>query len=147
MQMMIGTVGFGIGVPRTKVQMGALNFTKFYIRKGPHDKNPARLHVQDLFSIGGKSGTFVFSSVRTKWFELDPAKSHWAHDTNLLLGATVQIFMSGIVGKWGQVDFTLKQLDKYNQPKTLVEQCCIAVEGGFQVLDYKVQGRVSKSNI
>jgi hypothetical protein len=147
MQMQIGTIGFGIGIPKTKVQLGAANIAKFYIRQGLYDKNPARLNVQDLFSIGGKSGTFIFTGIRTKWFELDPAKSHWAMNTNLLIGTKVQIFLSGIVGKWGKVDFTLKQLDMYNNPKTLVERCCIDVEGGFQFSDMKLQGRVSFSNI
>lgn len=55
MQMAIGAIGFGIGIPRTKVQVGAGNIAKFYVRKGPLDKNPGRFHVQDLISIGGKS--------------------------------------------------------------------------------------------
>lgn len=147
MQMMVEIMGFGIGIPKTKLQVSAMNISKFYIRHGVLNKNPVKLNVQDLISIGGKSGTFIATGVRTKWFELDPAKSKWAINPHLLLGKRVRIFMSGIVGKWGRVDFTLKQLDKYNQPKTLVDQCCIEVDGGLQFSDIKVQGRVSLSNI
>jgi hypothetical protein len=70
-----------------------------------------------------------------------------ALDTNALLGTTVQIIVTGIVGKWGTVDLTLKQLDKYNYPKILLERCCIEVKRGLQFSDAKVQGRVTLSKI
>jgi hypothetical protein len=147
MQMMVEVIGFGIGIPKTNIQVSTVNIAKFYLRHGLHDKKPARLNVQDLIAIGSKSGTFLLTGIRTKWFELDPAKSQWAFNTNALIGTTVQIIVSGIVGKWGTVDFTLKQLDKYNHPKTLLERCCIEVEGGIQFSEAKVQGRVTLSKI
>ena len=146
MQMQFGIFGFGIGIPKTKFQIGTLSIAKIYLRRGVHDKNLKRLHVQDLISIGGKSGTFIWTAVRTKWFELDPAKDGWAHNANALIGRKIEMLISGIAGKWGTVDFTLKQFDKYNQSKVLVDQCCIDVEG-IQFSDMKLRGVVSISKI
>jgi hypothetical protein len=147
MQMMVEVIGFGLGIPKTNIQVSTLNIAKFYLRHGLHDKSPTRFNVQDLIAIGNKSGTFLLTGIRTKWFELDPAKSQWALNANTLIGKTVQIIVSGIVGKWGTVDFTLKLLDNYNHPKTLLERCCIDVEGGIQFSEAKVQGRVTLSKI
>lgn len=99
------------------------------------------------FSIGGKSGTFIFSGFETKWFELNPQNDGWARNANSLIGKKVQLEVSGVVAKWGSVDITLSLFNKYNESKELVKQCCVEVKGGLQFSNMKVQGILSKSNI
>jgi hypothetical protein len=147
MQMKIGVVGLGIGIPRTNLQVSAMNIVKLYLRHSQHDKNIAKLDVHDLISVGGKSGAFIFSGFETKWFELDPKRDDWAHNPILLIGRKVQIDVSGVVAKWGQVDISLKIYDKYNQGEELLNQCCVEVVGGLQFSDAKVMGTIGKSEI
>lgn len=37
MQMKIGAIGAGVGIPRTDLQVSALNIVKFYLRHGLYD--------------------------------------------------------------------------------------------------------------
>ena len=61
MQMMVEVIGFGIGIPKTNIQVSTVNIAKFYVRHGLNDRNPARFNVQDLIAIGSKSGTFFIN--------------------------------------------------------------------------------------
>ena len=100
-----------------------------------------------MISVGGKSGTFIFSGFETKWFELDPTKDRWAHNPLSLIGRKVQIQVSGVVAKWGHVDIVISLFDKYNQGEELVNQCCVGIVGGIQFSESKVMGIVRKSKI
>jgi hypothetical protein len=80
MQMKIGTVGFGVGIPRTNLQVSAANMVKIYLRHSPNDNNIVKLGVNDMLSVGGKSGAFLVSVFQTRWFELDPKKDDWARN-------------------------------------------------------------------
>ena len=53
MQMKIGAVGIGVGIPRTNLQVSAINMVKIYLRHGPNDNNIVRLGVNDMLSVGG----------------------------------------------------------------------------------------------
>ncbi|MCP3931193.1 MAG: hypothetical protein GY705_19080 [Bacteroidetes bacterium] len=145
--MKIGIMGLGIGIPETKIEVGALNMAKLYFRQNLNDAKLTKLDVRDLISFGGKSGTFLFGALETEWFELDPTKDNWAHNTNSLIGNKIEIEVSGIVVQWGTVDIAVTFFDKYNQSKELVKQCCVEVAGGVQVSTMKVRGVVSMSKI
>jgi hypothetical protein len=145
--MKIGTIGFGVGIPRTNLQVSAINIVKIYLRHGPNDNNIVKLGVNDMVSVGGRSGAFIFSGFQTKWFELDPKKDGWARNPISLIGKKVRIKVSGVVAKLGSVDIVVTLFDKYNQGKDLVNQCCIEVEGGIQFSESKVMGVIERSEI
>lgn len=147
MQMKIGTIGLGAGIPRTNIQVGAINIVKIYLRHGLYDDNIVKLGVNDMVSVGGKSGAFIFSAFQTKWFELDPKKDDWARNPIFLIGKKVRIEMSGVVARLGSVDIVVTIFDKYNQGEDLVNQCCVEVVGGIQFSDSKVMGIIERSEI
>jgi hypothetical protein len=142
--MLFGTVGFGLGIPKTKIEVGGLNILKFYLRASPQSAIQ-RFQVVDLINIGGKSGSFVGGVVETRWFDLNPATSAWAYQPQKLIGTTVQVITAGIVGiKFGKVDLTFKQMNAYNEPITLVDRCCIEAKG-VSFSNIKIQGKVQHS--
>ena len=147
MQMKIGVVGLGVGIPRTNIQVSAFNIVKLYLRHGLYDTKIVKLDVHDLISAGGKSGAFIFSGFETKWFELDPERDRWTHNPLFLIGKKVQIEVSGVVAKWGHVDIVITLFDKYNQGEELLNQCCVGVVGGIQFSESRVMGTISKSEI
>jgi len=53
MQMKIGAVGLGVGIPRTNLQLSALNIVKLYLRLGQYDDKIVKLDVHNLISAGG----------------------------------------------------------------------------------------------
>ena len=147
MQMKVGAVGIGIGIPRTNVQVSAINIVKLDLRHGLNDNKIVRLGVNDMLSVGGRSGAFLASGLETRWFELDPKKDAWAHNPIFLIGKKVQVKVSGVVAKWGSVDIEFTLFDKYNQGEELVKQCCVEVVGGIQFSESKVMGIIQKSEI
>lgn len=147
MQMKIGVVGFGAGIPKTNLGIGVLNMAKLYFRHSLVDKNIVRLQINDLISLGGKSGSFIFSGFRTKWFDLNPQNDSWARNSSSLLGKKVQLELSGVVAMWGGVDVTLTLFNKYNEGKDLVKQCCVEADRGIQFSNMKVQGTIAISKI
>jgi hypothetical protein len=147
MQMKLGIVGCGVGIPKTNLGVGAVNIAKLYFRNNPNDKKPAKLNVQDLISIGGKSGAFLISAFETKWFELNPKKDGWARNANLLIGKKMQVEVYGVIAKWGSVDVVLSLFNNYNEGEELLNQCCVGVVGGIQFSNMKVQGIVMRSQI
>lgn len=147
MQMKIGSVGFGVGIPRTNLQVSAINMVKLYLRHGLYDKNIVKLGVNDMVSVGGRSGAFLASVFETKWFELDPKNDAWARNPIFLIGKKMRIEVSGVVAQLGSVDIIVTLFDKYNQGKELVNQCCVEVRGGFQFSESKIMGVVEKSEI
>lgn len=147
MQMKIGVVGLGVGIPLTNLQVSALNIVKLYLRQSQNDNRVVKLDVHDLISVGGKSGAFIISGFETKWLDLDPEKARWAHKPHFLIGRKVQIEVSGVVAKWGKVDIVVKLFDRYNQNEELVNQCCVGVVGGVQFSESRVMGIIRKSEI
>ena len=65
MQMKIGLVGAGIGIPKTNLGVGFLNIGYLFLRNGKNDKNVKSLRIVDLVSVGQKSGTFLAAGVET----------------------------------------------------------------------------------
>lgn len=59
----------------------------------------------------------------------------------------MQIEVSGVVAKWGQVDISLAIFDKYNQGEELLNLCCVEVVGGLQFSDAKVIGTIGRSEV
>ncbi len=93
--MKIGTVGFGIGIPRTNLGVSVLNIGKMFFRNGINDPKEKALLIHDLISVCGKSGTFLAAGIVTDWFELDPINDNWAYNTNWLIGKKVEVDISG----------------------------------------------------
>lgn len=143
MQMKIGLVGAGIGIPKTNLGVGFLNIGYLFLRNGKNDKNVKSLRIVDLVSVGQKSGTFLAAGVETKWFELDPQRDNWAHNSNWLIGKRIEAELSGFQLVKGETDITLKVYDEYNQPKELVNRCCTKASG-IQFSSIKIRGIVQR---
>ena len=97
MQMKIGIVGIGIGIPKPALQVSALQMAKLYIKATKSARNIIVLDINDMFSIGTKSATFLFSGLETTWFDLDPTKESWACNPVSLIGKRMEISVEGLL--------------------------------------------------
>lgn len=146
MQMRVGVVGCGIGIPKTNLEVSALNIGMLYFRRYPKDPEETILTVRDLLTYGGKSGTFLVTGIETDWFELDPKKDNWAHNTIWMIGKKIEVEVHGSQFLRGTVDVSVKVFDKYNQSRELVAQCCLKA-GGIQSSSMKIRGVVCRSSM
>lgn len=146
MEMKIGVMGCGIGLPRTNLEVSGANIGMLYFRRFKNDPETVILAIRDMISVGGKSGTFLVTGLETQWFVLDPKRDNWAHNTIALIGKKVEIEVSGCQLLRGKVDVSVKVFDKYNQAKELVAQCCLKA-GGIQFSKMKIRGVVDRSSM
>jgi len=129
MQMKVGTVGFGVGIPKTSMGVGLFNIGKVFLREYENSKKESVYNIGDLFSLGQKSGTFIAGGIETDWFELDPVTEKWAFNTVWLIGKKVEIKMEGLQVLRGQADIEVVFFDKYNRPNELAKRCCLNSKG------------------
>lgn len=146
MEMRIGAMGCGIGIPKTNLEISAANIGMLYFRRFKNDPEEVILTVRDMISLGGKSGTFLATGLETDWFMLDPKRDSWAHNTISLIGKRIEIEVSGAQFLRGTVDVSVKVFDRYNQANELVSQCCLKA-GGIQFSTIKIRGVVSRSSM
>lgn len=139
MQMKVGTVGFGFGVPKTSLGVGLFNFGKIFLREYENCKKETVYNIGDFFSLGQKSGTFIAGGIETDWFELDPVNENWAYNTIWLIGKKVEIKMEGLQVVRGQADIEVVFFDKYNRPNNLVKRCCLK-SNGTSFSEIKIRG-------
>lgn len=146
MQMKVGTVGFGVGIPKTSIGVGLFNIGKIFFRESANSVKETVYNIGDLISLGQKSGTFIAGGVETDWFELDPIKDNWAYNTIWLIGKKVEIKMTGLQVLRGQTDIEVVFFDKYNRPNELAKRCCLK-SMGTQFSEIKIRGVVQRAYV
>lgn len=146
MQMKVGSIGFGFGIPKTSLGVGLFNIGKIFLRHSASNNKETVFNIGDLISVGQKSGTFIAGGVETDWFELDPVKDNWAYNTIWLIGKKVEIKIKGMQVLKGQTDIEVVFFDKYNRPKELAKRCCLK-SNGTQFTEIKVRGVVTKGHV
>jgi hypothetical protein len=147
MQMKIGVVGFGFGIPKTALQVSAVQMAKLYFKATKSDRNIIVLDVNDMFCIGKKSTTFLISGLETAWFDLDPTKESWACNAVSLIGKRMEISVEGLLLFRGKVDISVALFDQYGQSKTLVKQSFVKTAGGIQASGIKIRGVAAKNKL
>jgi hypothetical protein len=65
MQMKVGAVGFGVGIPKTSLGVGLFNIGKIFLREYGKSNKESVYNIGDLFSVGQKSGTFIAGGIET----------------------------------------------------------------------------------
>ena len=145
MQMKMYARGLAIGVPKTNLMATMLPAGRLYFRKFRGDKNVEVLDiVDDDYSIGHRTGTFIFTEVETKWFYLDATRAKWAYNTITLIGSLMEIQIGGfqvnkIIG--GMSDVSVKLFDKHNQPTEVLSMGEV-MSKGVQFAPIIIRGRV-----
>lgn len=65
---------------------------KMYFRKHSDDQDIEVLQIEpDALSIGTKTGSLLFTEIKTDWMPLDPAQAKWASNTIELCSKIVEI--------------------------------------------------------
>lgn len=141
MQMKIGCIGAGIGIPKTPIGISAMNMVKMFFRHGPTDRNEICLNINDHLCVGGKSGAFLFTGIQTEYFQLNPKKDTWATAPYHLVGKKAIVEMVAAVPVNLKVDILVTTIDRYGDKTVLVDKVGIPVKG-IQCSNSKVTGIV-----
>jgi hypothetical protein len=146
MQMKVGAVGLGVGIPKTILGVGFFNVGKIFLREYEKSNKEFVYNIGDLFSLGQKSGTFLAGGIETDWFELDPVKENWAFNTVWLIGKKLEIKMGGLQVLRGQADIEVVFFDKYNRPNELAKRCCLQSKGS-SFSEIKIRGVAQRGHV
>lgn len=146
MQMPIGLAGLGIGIPKTRLGVGAA-IGKLYFRQDAKKDKEKVLVISDLLSVGQKSGAFLFGGVTTKWFELDPIKENWLYNSYWLLGKKAEIKISGIqLIRKGAADIEINAWGKDGHVHQLLNRKDLMTDG-TQFAEIKVRGVIRRGEV
>ncbi|MCP4338424.1 MAG: hypothetical protein GY799_05935 [Desulfobulbaceae bacterium] len=138
MQIQLIGASIAIGIPKTGFGLNATTFVYIRLRPGPGTLVQT-LAVDDHFSVGGRSGTFVWSNVRTSWTNIDSVKYPWVCNAPKLTGNTIDLEVVGTMFGAGKADIKMSLIDKDGETKSLVSKMNIESEG-FQLTGLKVRG-------
>jgi hypothetical protein len=138
MQIQIIGASIAVGIPKTGFGINATTFA--YISLRPTEgKLIQTFAVDDHLSIGGKSGTFIWSNVRTSWTNIDSVKYPWVCNAQELTGKTIDLEVIGTMFGAGKADIKVSLIDKDGESTSLVAKMNIESEG-FQLTGLKVRG-------
>lgn len=138
MQIQIIGLSAGIGVPKTGFGVNLATYAYISLRptQGPHMKT---LALDDALSVGGKSGTFIWSDFKTSWTNIDPRKYPWVCNAHNLVGKTIELEVLGTMVGAGKVDIKMTLIDEDGETKSLVSKMNIDASGR-QLTGLKVRG-------
>lgn len=139
MQIQIIGASVAIAIPKTGFGINGIAFAYINLRNTPGGKRIQTLAVDDHLSLGGKSGTLVWSNVRTGWTNIDPIKYPWVCSAQKLTGKTVDLEVVGTMFGAGKADIKMSVIDKDGESTSLVAKMDIESEG-FQLTGLKVRG-------
>ncbi len=144
MQMSIGIVSFGIGIPRTNLEISGGNLAMLYFRRFVGDPEEKALLLSDKFCVGGKSGTFLLTSLDTDWFHLNPAKDAWLYNPDCLINRVLEVEISGaVLASRGSVDVKLTRIRENGEPDEVTTR--VGIKGsGIQFSAMKIRGTALK---
>ena len=138
MQIQIIGASVAIAVPKTGFGINGTAFAYINLRPAG-GKRIQTLAVDDHLSLGGRSGTLVWSNVRTGWTNIDPIKYPWVCSAHKLTGKTVDLEVVGTMFGAGKADIKMSLIDKDGEATSLVAKMDIESEG-FQLTGLKVRG-------
>jgi hypothetical protein len=142
MEMMINLFAIGFSLP--SIGIGINGTTNSYVGFRHSKKNPdILLGVQDIASLGPKSGTFVGSWIVTDYFIVEYPNHRWISNTGRLSGRTVEIEVSGTMIVRGTVDIKFAVIDKNGNFNQLLSKANIKAIGG-QLANTKIRGVFGK---
>jgi hypothetical protein len=90
-------------------------------------------------SLGGKSGTMVWSNVKTNWVNIDSIKYPWDCNARSLVGKTIDLEVLGTMFGAGKADVKMTLIDNNGEPRSLVSKMDIESRG-YQLTGLKVRG-------
>ncbi|MGI1678923.1 MAG: hypothetical protein K6L75_09340 [Cellvibrionaceae bacterium] len=140
MQIRIVGASFALGIPKTGFGVNASTFAYIQLRNGPNS-DIQTLAVDDHFSVGGKSGTFIWSNISTSWVNIDSTKYPWVYHALNFTGKTVDLSVKGTLLGSGKVDIQITFIDKDGETQSLVSKMDIQ-SSGFQLTGLTVRGKL-----
>lgn len=85
MQIKITGASLAVAIPKSGFGLNATTFAYIQLRSGTGGQTQI-LAVDNHLSIGGKSGTMVWSNVQTNWVNIDSIKYPWVCNAQSLVG-------------------------------------------------------------
>lgn len=145
MQIQFHLWGGGLAIPRTKIGATVLMGGSFSIRAAKGHTETTFL-LGDLISLGGQNGTAIASSIKTKWFNVDPKTKgqEWITNCGSLLGPTLEIVLHGTVVNSGHVDLSFSKIDDDGIKEQLLSRHNLEATGG-QLTETKIAAKVSRT--
>lgn len=145
MEMTVIITGAGFNAPVEGLSL-SLAMGAYIAFRRSSNQVPFMIRLNDLFSVGNQSRTFVVSMVETEWFELGPENEANIPAIEWLLGKELQLDVkSSLMGK-GRVDIELTVIDGYGYPKGLIKSYGRKAKG-IQFGDSSVRGKAIRSTI
>jgi hypothetical protein len=138
MQIRITGASIALGIPKTGFGLNATTFVYIALRPGTGNL-VQNFAIDDSFSLGGKSGTFIWSNVQTEWTNIDDKKYPWVCNAESLVGKTIDLAIVGTMIGAGKADIQIKLIDKDGESQTLVSKMDID-SNGFQLTGLKLRG-------
>jgi hypothetical protein len=139
MEMMINLFAIGFSLPGAGI--GINGTTNCYVGFRHSKKNPdILLGLQDVASMGPKSGTILGSWIVTDYFNVEYPNHRWIANTGRLIGKTVEIEVSGTMIVRGTVDIRFTVIDKNGNFNQLLSKANINATGG-QLANTKIRGK------
>lgn len=143
MEMAVYIVGAGFNPPIEGLSFNLAMGSYIAFRRSLNQV-PFMIRVQDLFSLGNQTGTFLVSRVEVDWFKLGPENEAKLPAVEWLLCKELQLDVKSSVLVSGKVDIELTVFSDHGYPTTLIKSYGRKAKG-FQFGNASVRGKAVRS--
>lgn len=144
MQMRVHVSTVGLGISRTKIGASIASVALLEIRAAKGHQSLI-LSVGDYLILGGPNNTIAASSVKTKWFNVDPSANPWIRNCDVYVGKKLKIICKGTIGGDSYIDLVITAHDADGITTPVISRENLEASG-YQIAETTVFGEVKNQS-